>query len=272
MKKKIQWLLVWCCTAVFLNCKEQPSKRKEETKTVAETEVVKSRFPEALVNVLNGHGGLEAWNKKRTLQFELPNDKGGEVHTIDLRTRKDKVTMRDVSMGFDGTDVWVLDEKNNFKGDAVFYHNLMFYFYAMPFVLADEGIQYDSAKPIIFEDYTYPGIRIAYNNGVGTSPKDEYFLHYDPKTFQMEWLGYTVTYGTGEKSDTVKWIRYEDWMEVSGLRLPKKLTWYSNTGQTMETAKSSRIFENVRLDTTEKPDTFYALPKGGTVVDDVEGL
>ena len=69
------------------------------------------------------------------------------------------------SIGFDGKDVWKLDPKDTYKGDAVFYHNLFFYFYAMPFIVADNGIIYSETPNLEFDGVSYPGVRISYNPG-----------------------------------------------------------------------------------------------------------
>ena len=124
----------------------------------------------------------------------MPKPDGKETHTTNLYSRKDRIDASNFSMGFDGEQVWLLDENGNYKGDPVFYHNLIFYFYAMPFILADNGIVYGETEDLVFQGKRYPGIRISYEVGVGTSYKDEYFIHYDPETYQMTWLGYTVTY------------------------------------------------------------------------------
>ena len=102
-----------------------------------------------------------------------------EKHTIDLHSRKDKVETPPVEIGFDGKDVWLLDEAKAYKGNAELYHNLMFYFYAMPFVLADSGINYKVAEDLVYDGKNYPGIHISYNDGVGASSKDDYYLYYD---------------------------------------------------------------------------------------------
>jgi len=148
----------------------------------------------------------------------------------------------------------------------VFYHNLMFYFYAMPFVLADDGINYSAAKALEFEGKSYPGIRISYNDGVGVSSKDEYFLHYDADTKQMAWLGYTVTYRSGEKSDKINWIRYNDWQEIEGLALPKSLSWYKVEDGKITEVANTRNFEDVVIEDTSKPADFYAKPENGKIV------
>ena len=121
----------------------------------------------------------------------------------------------------------------------------MFYFYAMPFVLADPGIIYSKSDDLFFDNKSYPGYRISYNADIGVSPEDEYFIHYDSESYQMEWLGYTVTYFSKEKSTKIKWIRYDDWKEINGLILPKSLAWYELEENRPLSEKKRRQFENI---------------------------
>ncbi len=244
----------------FVACKEKP-KTEEKIQPEAEQTMDKENFPEELTKVFDAHGGLATWKNQKTLVFDLPNPGGTETHTIDLITRKDKITSSNYTIGFDGKEVWLLDDDKNYKGDPIFYHNLMFYFYAMPFVLADDGINYGPTENLEYEGVSYPGIQITYENGVGTSPKDEYYLHYNPETFQMEWLGYTVTYRTGEDSDEVKWIRYKDWMDVDGVLLPKSISWHNYDGRTINEERNTVTFENVSLSKEAKPDDFFKKPE-----------
>ena len=175
-----------------------------------------------LAPVYEKHGGLETWKKAKILSF----NKGDEVHTVDLQTRKTLVSHPKYAMGFDGKEVWIAQDSTVFKGNPEFYHNLYFYFYAMPFVLADDGIIYEETNPITFENVTYPGIKISYEANVGTSPDDNYILYYHPETKQMEWLAYTVTFTSKEPSDKYNLIKYDTWESVNGLVLPKTLIWY----------------------------------------------
>ncbi|MGB5819363.1 MAG: DUF6503 family protein [Saonia sp.] len=251
----------------FISCKEAPKKATPDT--VPSEETVKkeeSKYPEALQKIFEAHGGLEAWKTKKSLVYEIPKPDNRETHTTNLYSRKDRIDTPNFSMGFNGEHVWLMDKNESYNGDPVFYHNLMFYFYAMPFILADDGIVYNDTEDLVFEGRNYPGIRISYNEGVGTSPKDEYFIHYDPETFQMTWLGYTVTYRSGEISDNVKWIRYNDWMPVADVVLPKSMTWYAYEGRVIKEAKNTVPFENVVLSETAKPDTFYAKPEAAKIV------
>jgi len=247
----------------FTSCKET---KKEVVQPKIEAEVSSKEFPETISKIFDMHGGFDTYATNRVLSFEIPKDNMPEKHSIDLKTRKEKITMGDITMGYDGSDFWLLDEEGEYKGDPIFYHNLMFYFFNMPFVLADDGIHYEKTDSLDFEGKNYPGVKISYDSGIGASSKDEYFIHYNPETFRMEWLGYTVTYRSGEKSDNVRWIRYNDWMEVNGLKLPKSITWHAYEGRTIKEAKNTVSFENITLSKTKKPDTFFAKPENAKVV------
>jgi hypothetical protein len=262
--------LLLTLTGLF-SCKETHREDTDRNNALdVSAKIVPSGYPEALEKVFSAHGGLQNWKEKKVLTYNLPKSGNTETHTTDLKTRRDRIVSPGFSMGFDGNHVWLLDRNGSYEGDPVFYHNLMFYFYAMPFVLADDGIKYGETTNLTFEGKSYPGIQISYDSGVGISPKDEYFLHYDPQTYQMQWLGYTVTYRSGEKSDNVKWIRYGEWTEVNGLLLPKALTWYDYKGKEIKEPKSTVHFEKVELLELPKPNSFYAMPDGGKIIEKVK--
>lgn len=266
---KLVLVSLFCITV--LSCKEVPKEIKSEViASEAVDKIDDSKYPEAMRKVFEAHGGLTNWKSKRMLSFEIAKPNKTEKHTIDLYSRNEKIEMSGITMGSNGTDIWLHDENEAYKGDAVFYHNLMFYFYAMPFVLSDDGINYSDADSLEFEGTSYLGIRISYNDGVGLSSKDEYFIYYNPKTFQMEWLGYTVTFKSGKKSDNINWIRYNDLINVDGFMLPNSLTWYAAEGRTIKEARSPLKFENVSLSETSQTADFFTQPKGAKIVNSKE--
>lgn len=250
----------------FIGCKEAP-KETDNTDITTENElnIAEISYPADLQQVFEAHGGLSAWKQQRSLSFDIPKKSGDETHTIDLYSRKDIVKTDAYKMGYDGTDVWLLDPDGNYKGDPVFYHNLMFYFYAMPFVLADDGIRYFETEPLIYEGKEYPGIGIGYQNGVGTSPEDEYFIHYDADNHQMAWLGYTVTYKTGEKSDDIHWIRYDNWTNIAGVLLPKSISWHTVEEGKVGELRNTVTFENILLSKEAVNEAVFAKPEGAEV-------
>lgn len=260
-------LFAFVLLAGLFSCKETPKEVKvTEAKPEMEAKMDMSKYPEALQKVFEAHGGLDTWRKKKSLAYELPKGESKEIHTTNLYSRKDRVDAENYTIGYDGKEVWLLDEGKSYKGDAIFYHNLYFYFYAMPFVVADDGIVYGDTEDLEFEGKKYPGVRIAYNDGVGASPKDEYFVHYDPETHQMAWLGYTVTYRSGEKSDRVSWIRYNDWKEVNDVVLPNSISWYQYEGRTIKELRNTVTFENVVLSEQPRAASFYEKPENAEFV------
>lgn len=251
--------------ALLISCKQQ-AENNQETQTIQEETVTGSPFPESLQRVLQAHGGFQTWNEQQTLAFTLPGEEGGETHTTDLHSRKDRIEGPGYSLGYDGTKVWLYNPAEAYEGNAIFYHNLMFYFYAMPFVLADDGILYEAAEPLEFEGTTYPGIRVSYQSGVGASPDDVYLLYYHPDDHTMAWLGYTVTYFSGEPSDDLHWIRYGSWQRKNGLLVPESLTWYEYEAGRPTTPRNTVTFEEVLLSAVARPEAFYQPPQGAETV------
>ena len=240
--------ILFAVTLLMISCKTEEKK-----------EVKKEKFPTELGKVFEKHGGIDNWRNARTLSF----NKGDEAHTIDLWTRRTVVNSPNHSMGFDGENVW-LSEKDSgtYRGNPTFYYNLFFYFYAMPFVLADEGIVYEEAKPLTFEGKEYPGVKISYEANVGSSPDDNYIIYYNAETYQMEWLAYTVTFRSKKPSDRFNLIRYEKWEVADGFLLPQALTWYQKdeNGMPTEPARPAIEFTLPLVQKTALKDSFFEKP------------
>lgn len=196
-------------------------KEPNETKTKNVKE-----FPAELKAVLTAHGSLKQWKQMNNLCFEMKGENGMETHTVSLPDRKTKVESKDWSIGYDGKKVWLLRHDVGYNGNPVFYHDLMFHFYAMPFLIADPGTNYVALQPTELDGKLYNGYKISYNDGVGDSSKDEYKLYFNPETNKMVWLAYTVTFKDQKKSSDWHYIKYDKWQDVNGLLLPEKLTWY----------------------------------------------
>jgi len=244
-----------------MSCQEQKSA------AVANAPIDMSKYPASIKSVFDAHGGLNKWNTMKSLSYDIIKDGTTEKQTLALQDRRELIEGPNFTIGYDGEKTWV-DADTSYKGNPVFYRNLMFYFYAMPFVLADEGINYAEVPALEFEGVSYPGIRISYNDGVGISPKDEYFIHYNPSTKKMEWLGYTVTYFSGEKSERISWIRYTEWDTFEGLVLPTELTWQKTEDNLPTGANSARVFENIKISTDYPEDSVFAISSDGEYVEE----
>lgn len=221
--------------------------------------------PANLIKVLDAHGGYDAWATQQTMTYNLAAK--NEKHQVELPTRKVRLEGDKWTIGYDGDAVWIQQDSAYFGGSARFYHNLYFYFIAMPFVLADPGIVYEEVPAINYGGVDYPGIKISYESNVGDSPDDNYILYYHPETFQMEWLAYTVTYRSKEPSDNFRLIRYADWKAVNGLVLPHNLTWFKyEDGEVVEPARDPMVVSDMSFSPTALAEATYAKPEGAEVV------
>lgn len=250
-------------------CKNEGKETVAEKEVIVETSkenVTLSSYPPEVKAIFDAHGGTEAWSKMNALKFEIPKENGPEKHTVALGDRRSLIETSEWSIGYDGVDVWLKQqEEEAYKGNARFYHNLMFYFYAMPFVLADDGINYSPVPATELDGKLYEGIKISYNDGVGDAPKDEYIVYYDSETYLMTWLAYTVTYRTNEKSDNWRYIKYAEWKDVNGFILPETLTWYTiEEGKPME-PRSSMKFENIQVSENLPNSDQFLKPEGASI-------
>jgi len=162
-------ILILVCTACKQEAKKVVETTSEEVKTVIKDR--SSDFPTDIAAVFKAHGGIQAFDRMNTLIFEISKPDGNEKHTTDLKTRHARIETGKYALGFDGQEAWLKQDSTYFKGNPRFYHNLMFYFYAMPFVLGDQGITYEKTTPLKVGEQSYPGYKISYGDGIGDSPK-----------------------------------------------------------------------------------------------------
>ncbi len=259
--KKYLFLIVATYLCYSCNNKGEAIEANKEI-----VQVIDIKYPDDLSKVFDNHGSLKQWKSMRSMSYDIVKEEGNESQMIDLQNRNERIKASNFESGYDGENYWVVAD-TSYKSNPKFYTNLIFYFYAMPFVLADEGIIYTKTTPLTFEGVDYPGYRISYNSGVGISPEDEYFIHYDANTNQMAWLGYTVTFFSGEKSDKISWIRYNDWKQINGLKLPNSLSWYNTEEGKITELRNTREFANVIISKEPFPSEKLGMPIGAKIVE-----
>jgi hypothetical protein len=262
-------LFVGIAVLLLFACKTETQEVvSTKSEAVAQPSVDLSRYPEDFKKVLAAHGGLQEWSEMQSLTYTMPKTDGDEVHTIDLPSRKTLIETDKYQMGYDGNDLWLAQDTVYFPKERVgFYYNLMFYFYAMPFVLADDGINYETVEPLKIKTGEFPGIKMSFESNKGNSPDDEYVVYYNPETYQMEWLAYTVTYGKDSKSEKYSYISYSDWQNVNGLKLPAELTWYQlEDGIPTQPAGEPRTFVKVDIDRAPLDEETFEAPNKENII------
>ena len=83
----------------------------------------------------------------------------------------------------------------------------------------------------------------------------------------MAWLAYTVTYGKNEKSEKFSYIKYDQWEDVNGVLLPKKLQWYQVKDGLPTTMRSERSFIKPTATATQLDAVLFTKPVNGSFVD-----
>lgn len=201
-----------------------------------------------LSEVIEAHGGLEKWNSYAQLNYTVESGGSESNQTHDLKNRRTYHKTDAYEMGFDGNEAWIKgDTAVTNKMNPAFVHNIDFYFFAMPFVIADPGVNLAVGEQMNAQGKTYDVLEVSYGEGVGIAPKDIYKLLIDPETKRMEWLLYTVTF-FDENSDRLSAKRYSDWKEVQGISVPTKMENYKiENGEIIGEPIRPRTFTNIKF-------------------------
>lgn len=266
MKKTV---FIFLLAIVFTACKNETKTESTVIETVEKEDITTSIYPESISKVFDAHGGIDNWNKMQTLSFTMEKPNGKEITTTNLKSRAELIDMPTHMQGYDGTSIWIKEKGEN-KNDgsrAKFYKGLMMYFYTMPFIVGDDGIIYEEAEPLTFEDKTYPGILISYEAGIGESPDDQYIIYYDAETGQMQWLAYTVTFGKDGKSKDFHFIRYNNWQTVNGLVVPKSVDWYKYENNLPTEKRNTVEFTDVVLSENAPDAKLFTMPEGAKAIE-----
>lgn len=248
------------CLFIFIVSCQQPAQEESITST-PEPDYTSHHLP-AIKAVFDAHGGYDSWTDLKMLSYE----NGGSKTLVELQNRYTRIDSENQTVGFDGENVWVYPASDNADSQRMRY-NLMFYFYAFPFVVGDPGVNYEMVDPIEIKGETYDAIEISYDSGVGDAPNDVYVVLADQQTHQMEWLLYTATFG-GEPSDRFSLIKYEGWKEMEGVILPSSLQWYQySEGKAGDPIGGPRVFENIQVSKEYPAMSNFEMPEGASVAE-----
>jgi len=234
---------------------------KDKTSSIQDSNTFLSPLPKAFSEGISAHGGIDQWRSFQTLTYDLITPGMTQNQLIDLRSRKVLITDSLYTLGFDGDQVWVSPDLASFgDGSARFYHNLYFYFFAVPYVLADPGIHYEDLGIQTINDKSYNAVKVSYDQGVGDSPEDFYVAHFNPDTGLMELLLYTVTYYSQESHEKYNALIYE-WQEIDGLHVTKSIKGYKYDSGRLGELRYEASFENIQFSNALLNDSLFSIPK-----------
>lgn len=242
------------------------------TKTGEKEEIATENGPDtahhsaSITKVFDAHGGYDSWAKMNQLSYKS----GGQSTLVDLKSRYTRLESEAMTVGFDGEKVWVNPPSENADRQRMRY-NLMFYFYAFPFVVGDPGIVYEDMAPKELMGKSYNAVKISYDNGVGDSPKDNYIILSDPETNRMEWLMYTATFGRDQSSDRFNLIKYDQWQTLNGVTIPKAIQWYQYRDEQVGDMRNEVQFNEVAISPEVPAMDNFTMPEGAYVTKEPEG-
>ncbi|PEN05999.1 hypothetical protein CRI93_10990 [Longimonas halophila] len=277
MMRLLSWIPLLLALIVLPACTADAPESNEPD--AAQTE--RPDAPAALHDAWAAHGGLDTWRNQRQMRYTLARIAGSDTtrddHLIDLQTRNVRITNGDFVLGFDGSDAWVQPSLEAFPYDYSprFYTSTYFYFFAMPFVLADDGVIASDAGTATINGTDYRVTEIRYEDNVGDSPDDVYIVYTEADTGALGLVRFSVTYGDRPPDAPNTALVYNEFATNSGLTLPVEGRYHAWADSTLgdplgpQFALSDLTFETEAPDSAlfAKPDSAEVDPLPGSRAD-----
>ena len=257
MKFKIIFAISLIC--FLATCSSNQTEEQPVEKTQKE-------FPEFFQKILEAHGGWEAWEKMNTLKFTSIRSNPNTEYTVDLKSRMELIEVDGkYQLGNDGDKVWVAPVRDSFPGKSPrFMKNLVFYFVAVPFVFADDGVNLEMVGTQKIDGLEYQVIEATFGDGVGDAPEDIYKMYVNPNTSIVQFITYSVTYFNKENATKFNALKY-DWKNVNGLLFPEKYTGYIWHDSTFGDERYQSPFDNASYSEAKADNAIFKIPEGAHV-------
>ena len=182
---------------------------------------------------IKAHGGLHQWFENGALQFRFDYQPLGGGKRRNTFQTVDQWSVRAVHelgkgddkirFGWDGKLAWVFPDSAQIEINPRFWSTTPFYFVGLPFVLADEGINYQLLESQTLEGQDYDLVKITYDDGVGDASNDFYVIYIDQETKLMGALRYIVSYpgyypNGGHSQEKI--MKVIDLSGIKGIQMP----------------------------------------------------
>jgi hypothetical protein len=226
-------------------------------------------MPEVLAEALDAHGGVETFRGYGTLEYDFrratENETIDDRQTIDLVSRHVYIESDDYTLGSDGETTWIVPDAGalNYPASPGFYSSTYFYFFAVPFVFADPGVNAAADGQQTVGGTTYDVIRISFEPGTGAAPDDRYLLYVDPETHRAQMLRYSVTYGRmADDAAPNSVLVYRAFQETGGLVVPKRGTFHAWNDGDLGPQKAEATYSNVSFSEGRPDPSLFTTPDG----------
>jgi len=224
--------------------------------------------PEEFKKLLDAHGDWKQWVEAKSFTFNLVHETNlaWENHYIDLVGRKVRIDADSWQIGNDGEKVWISPNRQAFQGQSVrFYHNLYFYFYSIPYIFTDPGVNVQKTDPKMLNGISYEAFEVTFEPGTGDSSNDKYFMLVDPESGRVAWVLYYVTFFDKENRK-FNALKYDDYRDADGLVFPRVMTGYELENDSTKNIRYQVSFTGPLLVNKEMDDELFQMPEKNAVV------
>ncbi len=268
MMRLLHWIPLLLALTVLPACTADAPESNEPNAPQTE----RPDAPAALHDTWAAHGGLDTWRSQRQMRYTLARIAGSDTtrddHLIDLQTRNVRITNGDFVLGFNGNNAWVQPSLEAFPYDYSprFYTSTYFYFFAMPFVLADDGVIASDAGTATLNGTDYRVTDIRYEDNVGDSPDDVYVVYTKAETNELGLVRFSVTYGDRPPDAPNTALVYTDFATDNGITLPVEGRYHAWNDSTLGDPLGPEFaLSDVQFSTDAPDPSLFAQPDSAQV-------
>lgn len=180
------------------------------------------------------------WDKfgQRSRMEGSSRDGKAVVAVVDHRTRQGQATLDGQLLFGEDAAKFVDSAYKNLINDT--------YWLFMQFKLKDPGVRLRYEGELKAGPVTYDKVLVTFDDGIGLTSKDRYWLYVNRDTGTVERWSYVLE-GQGANTTPVAW-QWEDWKEIGGMKLA--------TRKTQSGGEVDIVLENVEVFDT-LPDTVF---------------
>ena len=187
---------------------------------------------------IEAHGGLTRWFANGPIFFRFKYEPLGDSTTRDTYQTVDTWSSmarhyysvdETKQFGWDGEQAWYVSQDDKLDINPRFWSLTPYYFIAMPFVLADPGVNLELLGEQSVDDQAFDVVEVTFGEDVGDAPDDYYVVYFDQETRKVHGLRYVVSYKgffpDGGHSPE-KYMRFEGEQTVDGITLARNYPTY----------------------------------------------
>ena len=227
----------------------------------------------AFEDVLRTHGGFWNWRAYHTMRYDVvgwpfsPDPRSREAETVDLETRRIRIdgggARSPYHLGFDGRSTWVRPSFGAVHAPSRFYALVPFQLIGMPFVLGEAGVRQEDLGYRVFDGRLYEVFAFHLPAGADT-PADTFVAYVDDDTRLLHMVTFDFTYPAladrGGGPSPACAVVFDEWQNVSGLTVPRTLSFHDWVNGRLGATRASFSVENVAFDQAAVVPSAFADP------------